>query len=146
MDLLDKVIDYYMPSDEMQRYLKHMGLSEYQLVELIFKSPRPIKKKLQTYADFSSLSTDLELSDLCRKKVDSIQKAMYLLETDGIFSVDVCCLRDEECVRTFEGGYASYDDAISFVESDISVLQENKTGKGYHWYELGKWIKDENGK
>lgn len=104
MDILDKVIDYYMPSDEMQRHLKHMGLSEYQLVELIFKSPCPIKKKLQTYADLSSWSTDLELSDLCRKKVDSIEKAMYLLETDGIFSVEVCYLRDEECVRTFEGG------------------------------------------
>ena len=129
--MYEKYIDEFMPSKDMRDYLKTQELTPNQIAELIYKSPTSIDKKLSAFKSLNDETDNEELIELCQVAIELIYKANDIMLAEGVF-----------CVHSF-GINDSYDGVFS-TYNDVKVCIAEKGERRF--YEIEKWIKDENGK
>lgn len=134
--MYEKYIDEFMPSKDMRDYLKTQELTPNQIAELIYKSPTPIDKKLSAFKSLKDETDNEELIELCQAAIELINKANDIMQSEGVF-----------CVHSY--GISNADDPFyDGLFSDYNAIREyiaEENSQSY-FYEIEKWIKDENGK
>lgn len=147
--MYEKYIEKFMPSREMQDYLKTEELSPQKLTELIYYAPCTLTDKLGALEELPE-QTDCEnkeeLALYAGRCVRNIKDALTLLDAEGIFSIEPGYYSDETKQTSiyFDTICATYDDVLDFVNqnTELTVLKPACP----RWINVTKWLKDENGK
>ena len=148
--MYDYWIDKYMPSQEMRQYLKTTALEPYMVMNLVFCALVPITEKAE---DLKKLLRALEWNgvekddlDRCREYIEHTEKAIRELNDSGVFLVEVRCYDEDE---DFSDGEticvaATLQDALDEVHRFFDGGE--MSWKDLNWFELEKWVPDDNGK
>lgn len=138
-----KYIDEFMPSDEMQNYLKTQELTPYQIASLIFNSPYSIDQKKNAFYSLLSETDNTELRSLSLNCIENIEKAYELLNTGGTFKVTSSFVNGVVPELNDEGLFSNYKDVKEFIASDIKECEYKDYD--YYSYFVEKWIKNSDG-
>lgn len=138
-----------MPSEMMRNYLKDQELSPWRIVDLIMYSPVSVEIKLEELRKVREDAVargDSELIEECDKGIKYIGTALGYLETDGVYSVEVCEYDSENIVSdsSFERVCATIEDVREFIKEDLKISEAKPEDP--RWYDITKWIKNPDGK
>lgn len=138
-----------MPSEMMRNYLKDQELGYWKVIDLIMYSPVSVEVKLEELSKVREDAVtrgDTELMEECDKGIKNIEIALGYLETEGVFSVEVCefDFKKKDSDSSFERVCATIEDVRECIKEDLK-LSEAKPGDP-RWYDIMKWIKNPEGK
>ena len=144
-----KLIEEFMPSEEMKEYLKNVKLEYWQIVQLVYLSPTTITKKkkaLEYLICIAEQEHDEALKSECQLYLRNIEDSAKERAGEGVFTVKLGRYNREEkdTAIDFETVCTTYDAALSVI------AESNKTAEYADdepvWYEVTKWNNAENGK
>ena len=140
--MFEEYFDEFVPSVELREYLKNEDLDTDKVSDVIYHSPNSLEKKYIALRQLEKEETCNEDSH-CTVYLNSIKKAMELIENDGVFSLEIGEGKQGETnlAPTFDGVFDSYSDVMEYVEQYYHEYDPE-----YTWYEINKWIQDEEGK
>ena len=142
-------IDTFIPSKDMAEYLKRPIKSCDSILDIIYHAPCCLQKKLEGLKQVRfKLENSIEyfLRMECDELISNIEKAMELIDEDGVFSLEPACFEDNnhDSDSYFEGVYGTWNDVNEFVRANLEDCEIKDTD--LWWYEATKWIKGEQGK
>jgi hypothetical protein len=144
-----KLIEEFMPSEEMKEYLKNVELIYWQIVQLVYLSPTTIAKKknaLKCLLRIAEQENDDALLSECQLYLRNIADSERERTGEGVFTVKMgrYCHEEKDSVIDFETVCTTYDAAISVIVELYRI--DEYTADDPVWYEITKWNKAEDGK
>lgn len=147
--MFDKYIDEFVASKEMKSYLKTPHRSVDTIAEIIYYSPAPIERKkiaLTELLEDLNPEDNQELIENSKAYLASIQEALRLIDTEGVFSVEQCCYNKNtgDSDYCFDGLFNKSDDLIQYIKhmNEICEIKDDTSSL----YQAVKWVNDASGK
>ena len=136
------ILNKFIPSQEIRQYLFEGHTSVDDIVDIIFFSPTGdlAEKRNAILEIINIVDADEKLLEKCSNCVIYLDKALDLLQKDGMFTLESRYFDEDskEQEGSFEGLFLSYSDA----EEEMSLWNENEG----IWFELSLWEKNDKGK
>lgn len=146
--MFGRLLDEFMPAEELREYLKKESISDFDMADIIFYSPTSVEKKREALLELEEMDLPEEkklLREYWIKYRPSIEEALKIRESkDSIFIVYEQTIYgdDVDSDEWMHGIFSSYDAAEAFVKKDTEEKKNEEDQMS--WYEINLWIKGEN--
>lgn len=146
--MFEKLLDEFMPAEELREYLKKESISDFNMADIIFYSLMPVEKKRDALFELEQMDLSKErqiLREYWIKYRLSIEEALKLKELKGaIFIVYERSIYGDnvDSDEWLQGIFSSYAAAESFVKEDTEKKKNEEDQMS--WYEINLWIKGDN--
>ncbi len=147
--MYDKYLDQFIPSKEMADYLKTVERMSSNLAEIIFFSASPLMEKYEALKEVgpSILASGNEYAIRDYKDfIMSIEMAIDLRDAEGVFTIEPQYFTENttEADSEFTGVFATYEDVLHSIQEELAFSETQ--AEDIHWFEVTKWIKNDQGK
>lgn len=155
-ELYIKAIEKFMPSKRMREYLiKNIdNLEKWQVIEMISGAPADIRDKYEMLKELAECETDLDdekerctfrfAKDVAKKVIDE-----FSLKLGEVFLINEWGCDEDELRHKLYGAEPAFcfDAVIRSIkkEDEYEELTPENIEKATYWYEIEKYIPDENG-
>ena len=120
-------LDDFIPSYCMSSYLKDKLLWPHVLPEVLFHSPRPVKRKAEALSkllDDAKRINNKELEKECKYYLDAIETAMAEIDDEGVFLLYWNEFLVDDINESLQGVFGTYEAMRAYMKKEMESFDE----------------------